>query len=178
MSSMIFVFAPTSLAWVIPEALVAGVGERLALLTYLYCPESEERPDDVCKRLRVTMQGEGAFDTWLLRYGRVHNAQMRIHRVARESPATPFRRSGAEDVAYMASLRRDLEPRAGTEVRRVLDSAHDVVTIAMTARAAQRMAWPVGVAAAAWLAARGDGLLHAPGSGWLAPTPKEVRPVR
>ncbi len=106
------------------------------------------------------------------------NAHVSLRRVARESPATEFRQSGEEDVAYMARLYRNIEPRGGSEVQSVLDRARDVVTIAMTARAAKRMAWPVGVSSAAWLAARGEGVLYAPGSGWLAPTPKEVRPAR
>jgi hypothetical protein len=39
------------------------------------------------------------------------------------------------------------------------------------------MGWPTTVAAAAFLAERGEGLLHADGEGWLEPTPSEVRPI-
>jgi hypothetical protein len=75
----------------------------------------------------------------------------------------------------MARIYRTVEPHGLREVAAVLDSVRDVISIAMTKRASTRMGWPVGVAAAAWLAARGDGVLFAPGSGWLVPTPREVR---
>jgi hypothetical protein len=110
----ITVFTRRSLGTVTPDALLGGIGDRLALLTYLFCPDEEEKPDVVLARLRVTpAPGEpsGAWGVWRLRYGRAHNAEIRVERTAREAPATP----------------------------------------------AKTMAWPIGVAAAAWLASRGDG---------------------
>lgn len=173
----IVVFAQVFLAFITPEALLSGIGERLTLLTYLFCPEKEEQPDDVLARLHVRPNAESArgFESWLLQYGRTHNAVMRIERSALDTPATPFRLSGQENVAHTTRVYRRLEPRGGKQVEAVLDNVHDVVFITMTKRAAETMAWPVGVGAAAWLAAQGSGVLFAQGAGWLVPTAKEVR---
>lgn len=176
---MITVFTRSSLVDVTPDQLAAGIAERLGLFTALYCPIDEEKPDVVLARLRVVPTTESVgFDTWHVRYGRAHNAAIAVVRTAREASATPFQSSGVENVAYMARIHRGVEPRDLREVADVLDRAYDVVSIRMTKKAAQRMAWPVGVAAAAWLAARGDGILFVPGSGWLVPTKKEARPAR
>jgi hypothetical protein len=173
----IVVFARVSLAAVTPGALLAGIGERLTLLTYLFCPEKEEHSDVVLARLRVT-EDRGSptgFELWSLRYGRPHNAVMRIQRSAMDTPATPSRLSGKDSVAHTTGVYRRLEPRGGKEVDAVLEAVHDVVIITMTKRAARTMAWPVGVGAAAWLAEHGHGVLFAAGAGWFAPTAREVR---
>ena len=177
---MIAVFTRTTLQDVTPEALAAGIGERLAVLTALYCPLDEERPEVVLERMRITPApgSERGFGRWHVRYGRAHNALIAVARTACESSATAFRWSGAENVAHAVRIYSEVEPRGLREVGAVLEHAHDVASITMTKRAAQRMAWPVGVAAAAWLAARGDGVVFAPGSGWLMPTPTEARPAK
>src|SRR5262249_39937720 len=46
-------FAPTFIEGLRPETIQAGIHKRLALLTALFCPDEEEDPDLVLRRLRV-----------------------------------------------------------------------------------------------------------------------------
>jgi hypothetical protein len=59
-------------------------------------------------------------------------------------------------------------------VRAVLDATIETVAFELKGSDVNTMGWPVAGSGAAWVAAQGDGLVHADGDGWLKPTPQEV----
>jgi hypothetical protein len=146
------------------DELREGVAERLDLLTALYCPRDEEPAEAVVARLRVDPLGP---DTWTLHY-----REDRFIRAERWSGA----RAEAEARELAERIDGPAEPGAAA-VRSLLGAATDIVAFELKASDADGMGWPICIAAAAWIAARGDGLVNAEGEGWLEPTPKEVRPV-
>ena len=51
-------FAPKLIEGLRPETIQAGIHKRLALLTSLFCPDEEEEPDLLLRRLRVEAVSE------------------------------------------------------------------------------------------------------------------------
>ena len=145
--------------------MVAGIGERLDLLTALYCPDDEEPAETVLARLSVDPLGP---EIWVLR----DTDQKHFIRIERW-------RAGAAH-AEARELRERLSVSSGAgraTVAALLDNVSETVGFELKPTDADGMGWPLAIAAAAWLATQGDGLIHAEGDGWLEPTRKEVRPL-
>lgn len=146
------------------DELLAGIGERLTLLTCLYCPPDEEPVGDVLARLSLDLLAPGV---WALRY----------------RPCDPFIRvelwHGPAARAEASELRDSISSLAGpaVKVRALLDVVTEAFGFELKSSHAEGMGWPIAIAAAAWLAKRGDGLIYAESEGWMAPTPSEIRPV-
>ena len=62
------------------DSLKQGIAQRLKVLTYLFCPDEEEDPDAVLKRLDITSKSQdGVFRNYLMRY-RTGSSFIRIDR--------------------------------------------------------------------------------------------------
>ena len=68
----------------------------------------------------------------------------------------------------------DQQGFAADRVRAMLAKAGESIAFELKVSHAQGMGWPLAIAGAAWLAEIGQGLIHAEGSGWMAPTCAEV----
>jgi len=145
------------------EEIAAGIGERLDLLTALYCPDDEESSKEVLARLRIELLEQ---DVWALRY----RSDDRFIRVERWQGV-----SAAEEAHELRARVTSLGGADVATVYALLDAVAEIVAFELKASDANAMGWPVAVAAAAWLAAHGEGLIHAEGEGWMAPTRKEIR---
>ncbi len=83
-------------------------------------------------------------------------------------------RAVKEEVAeFLERLQGSAEP-AATRVRRHLKATAESVGIELKASDARGMGWPVAIAVAAEICERFDGILHADGSGWMAPSGIDV----
>jgi hypothetical protein len=147
------------------DELKTGIGERLRLLTALYCPDDEEPAGEVLKFLQVDTVGPGI---WGLQYRDNH----RFIRVER------WRNGAAQkEAGELRERLNDSQSPAAATVRALLDDVAEISGFELKASDADGMGWPIAISAAAWIAARGDGLVQAEGEGWMAPTAKEIRPV-
>ena len=157
-----------SVAKLQPEGMVLGIESRLRLLTFLYCPDIEEPADLVLKRIQVSSRTEpGEFHVWDLRWRPEPAPRIRIERWDGN------RASKEVQEALSALTRRD--DAAASEIKSVLESTIETVGIELKQSDLNTMGWPVAIAAAAWIAEQGQGLIHAQTDGWLRPTPKEVK---
>src|SRR5262245_5942992 len=70
MSFWVCAYCNESVASITPRQLREGIGKRLHLLTYLFCPPNEEDPDSVLRRLRIENSGtaNAEFQTYLMYY--------------------------------------------------------------------------------------------------------------
>jgi hypothetical protein len=167
MSIWVRAICTKSVAGVSAEALRAGVAERLPRLSSLY---GEDDAADTVRRLRVEQAegaAEGGFEVLLLRYLEEDERFLRVERWADRE------RVGEE----IAELREDLEGSDEEEVDTVLaclDAAVETVAIELKMSDTEGIGWPVAIAAAAFLAERGAGLIQADNEGWLAPRGREV----
>jgi hypothetical protein len=147
------------------DELKTGIGERLTLLTALYCPDEEEPASEVLKRLQVETVGP---NIWALRYRNDH----RFIRVERWRNGVA-QKEGDE----LRERLNDSQSPAAAAVHALLDDVAEISGFELKASDANGMGWPIAISAAAWVTARGDGLVQAEGEGWMAPTAKEIRPV-
>ena len=170
MGVWVSVFCRSTVGQTRPDELAAGIGQRLKLLTFLYCPDKEEAPEAVLSRLAVTPLGSnGDFRAWALRWRPEPDPFIRVNRWAGEKAA-----------GEIAERRERLARQPVAEVavvRAVLDAAIETVGFELKQSDLDTMGWPIAVAAAAWLAERGDGLIHADTEGWLKPTRGEVERI-
>jgi hypothetical protein len=151
-----------------PGFLRAGIAYRLALLTSLFCPDEEEDPDVVLRRLRVEeASSPGENLVWLLHY---RNTQDQFIRLERWQDADAI---GDEAEELMELLEGQTGP-GPDQVRTVLGSARESIALALTVRDRDSMGWPLAIAAAACFAETGRGLVQADGSGWMRPAGREV----
>jgi hypothetical protein len=168
MSIWVNVFCRRSVGSLRPEELAQGIKHRLAVMTYLLLPEEEEEPGIVSQRLRV----ETASSSDELRRMQIH------YRAEREWPLIVERWSEPRAVAdEVREFLEKLESRSESAVKRILEhlrSTTESVGIDLKAKDARGMGWPVAICAAAEIAERGDGIIHAEGSGWMVPSGKEV----
>jgi hypothetical protein len=170
MSAWVRVFCRNSVAQTRPEDLTAGIGQRLRLLTFLYCPDKEEPPEAVLSRLTVTtLSTDSDFRVWALRWRPEPNPFIRVERW-----------TGERAESEIGECRARLAGHPGADVaavRAALDATVETVGFELKQSDLNTMGRPVAVAAAAWLAERADGLIHAESEGWLKPTPREVKRI-
>jgi hypothetical protein len=150
------------------ESLHSGIAKRLALLTYLFCPEEEEEPEVLLRRLTIEDVSETSGSlVWLLRYRANSDAFIRLERWR----DTEMIRGEAEELEEFLENHRG----AGLEdVRALLRDAKESFALELKTGDLNSMGWPLAIAAAAHLAEAGQGLLQADGSGWMRPTEREV----
>jgi hypothetical protein len=162
MSIWIRAVCTKSVGDVSPEDLRAGIAARLPRMAALY---GEDDPEATIPRLRVEPSGsagEGGFGVLLLRYAEGDDRFLRVERWAE--------RERVDD--ELGELRDDLEESDEDEVDTVLaclDAAVETVAIELQMSDTEGIGWPLAMAAAAFLAERGAGLIQAENEGWLAP---------
>lgn len=170
MSIWVRAVCTSSVGAVTPEELRAAVAERLPALAALY---GEAGAAEAAARLRVEEGGRGGpagesgFGVLLLHYREEQDRFLRIERWAERDRV-------AEEIA---ELRDELEGCEEDEVDTVLeclDAAVETVAVELKMSDTEGMGWPVAVAAAASLAARGGGLIQADNEGWMAPRGRQV----
>ena len=168
MSIWVNIFCQRSVESVRPNDLIRGIEKRLAVMTYLLLPEEEEEPASVSKRLKIeaTQRGE-PFRRLQIHY-RTDGDQFLVMERWTNSEAV------FEEVKEF--LER-LEKRSESAAERIRDHLRETIEsigIELKASDARSMGWPVAICAAAEIAERGDGIIHAGGSGWMVPSGNEV----
>jgi hypothetical protein len=157
MAIWVRVYGRRSTARVTAKQVHDGIARRLALMTYLVCPDDEEDPDVVARRLKVTATSIA------YRTGRA----MRLDRWSDRARVT-------EEVGEAFEALRSRRGRAVTSVRERLDGVVETVGIELQLSDARGMGWPVALSAACELCERGDGIGRADGLGWFDPSGNEL----
>ena len=143
----------------------SAIARRLERLTHLFCPEEEEDPRDVLARLRV--------ETYHGSRGLVLDVYYRADPTC-ISCDSYHDDDATEEVEELLERIEEQDGDAANRVRAVLARTVQTVGFELKASDARSMGWPVGIAAAAWIAEEGGGLIQADGQGWLAPSGDEV----
>ncbi len=160
MSVRIRAVCTTSLAGVTPEDLRAGIADRLQRLAAFY---GEPDPAETLARLRVerVSQDEHA-EIFAVRYQPDADHALRVERW------TDLGR--VEDQAQrLWNALEDCDEEGVDEVRDCIERVVEITVLELDVKDAVGIAWPIGVAAAATLAARGEGLIQADSEGWMKP---------
>ncbi len=168
MSLWLEVFCQQRLGKIEPEAMLEGIGKRLELLTYLYCPDDEEEPEVVLKRIKIRS------DPKVPRVLYLH---------ARKEPEKFIRidygpvSAGYEVVQEKLERLARLPDQANPDLQRVqefLKATQEAVGFQLLFSDMDTMGWPVAVAAAAWIAERGNGIMRSDSGEWMLPSEREV----
>lgn len=147
-----------------PEELRSGIAKRLKLLTYLY---GEDDYEETVARLRVRNASAGAtFEVYRLSY---HQSDQKFIRAERWSKPKIV-----EELKELIEVLEGRKDQGAEMIRQLLAEAIEVVAFELKQSDADGMGWPVAIAAAAYLAEKGDGAVHAEGEGWMGPTETEI----
>jgi hypothetical protein len=158
------VFSPRPLGPLDPDVLREGIEQRMELLTYLLCPEDEEDPSEVLRRMRIEPV---SADSLKIRYRPAGSKYpLRVNRVAAEE---------FEEQVRMAELGLTWYPRGKTRrARALLSKAVDCIGFALSPVDRRGMGWPLAIAAAAKLVELGGGAIDTNDMGWVVPNGNEV----
>jgi hypothetical protein len=168
MSIWIRALCRKSVASVTPKDLLAGISERLLLLTYLY-GEDEEDYEEVMSRLQVeNATSTAVFDIYRLHYRESRRSFIRVARWSKPEKVA------SEIEELRESIAECQEPQAEI-VRLLLAESIETVGFELKPTDADGMGWPLTIAAAAYLADKGAGGIYVDGEGWLEPTQTEIR---
>jgi hypothetical protein len=168
MSLWLEVFCQNHLDEISPEALSTGIAKRLATLTYLYCPDDEEEPDVVLKRLRIRTDPT-LPDVFFIHARWEPERFIRMDR-CRASTAR-------EDVKEKLERLNRLPNQEDPDLKRVLqflNATKESVALELKYSDTQTMGWPVAVAAAAWIAEIGSGMIRSEDGEWMISTAHEI----
>jgi hypothetical protein len=158
------VFTPKLIEGLRPEMIHAGIKKRLALLTYLFCPDEEEEPELVLRRLRIEA---------------VRENELKIRWRERMRYPTRLYRFGAELARQIAGVNFGLQSLSKSKRRRPEQILHSAIDGAGFLQSYDRgnMGWPVVIAAAAALVEQAGGVIVTNGSGWFIPSGNEVKRI-
>ena len=179
MSIWIRVVCRSSVADITPEALRAGIEERLTHLAKVY---GEAGAEETTKLLTVEKGREpksktaddSEFQVYQLRWKTDQAKAVRIERWIddRAEEEVGELRDWLED--YMAQEEDD---EGCEEISRALEGAEETVGLELKSTDTEGIGWAVLMAAAHFLAVKGEGIIRAEGEGWLAPEGGELRHV-
>jgi hypothetical protein len=142
-----------------------GIAKRLMLLTYSYGEDDHEETLDL---LRIEDRSPaGSFEVCRIYHEGIDSGFIRVARWSQP-------KIKAEVTELLEQLEGRNEP-AAEAVRQLLRDAIEIVGFELKQSDADGMAWPVAIAAAAYLADKGIGALYAEGEGWLQPTERETK---
>lgn len=146
-----------------PEELRAGIAARLKRLCVIY---GEGDPAETIARLRVE-RGEapeaGGIEVFLLRYREDPGHSLRVERWL-----DPERVGGV--VEELTRRLEDIEEDEDIEdACACLEAAVEVAAMELEVDDTEGVGWPLAIAAAAYLADRGEGLMQADREGWMMP---------
>ncbi|MFT3775971.1 MAG: hypothetical protein QM820_62295 [Minicystis sp.] len=164
MSVWIRALCTRTVADVTPADLAAGIAERLPLVASLY---GEEGAEEVARRLRI--EGQAPMSAWELFY-RGDEASIGLERWSKPGEVR-------EEVDELLETLADSDEDGVEDVRELLGQVVETVAFELKLSDCEGMGWPVAIAAAAVLAARGEGIIQADGEGWMVPEGKEIEHV-
>lgn len=145
-----------------PEELRAGIAARLKRLCALY---GEGDPAATIARLRVERAGQREperIEALLLRYREDPEHFLRVERWL-----DPDLVGGV--IEEQTDLLADNDEEGIDDVRACLEAAVEVTSIQLKVEDTEGVGWPLAIAAAAYLADRGEGLIQADREGWMMP---------
>lgn len=147
-----------------PADLRAGIVERLPLIAPTY---GEDDHEPTAKGLVV--DGEAPLHVCQIGY-RGDGAGIRVERWT--DPA-----SVKEEVSELLEDLEDSDEDGADEVRELLGRVVESVALELKTSDCEGIGWPVALAAAACLAARGEGIIQADGEGFMLPRGHEIEHV-
>jgi hypothetical protein len=169
MSFWIVAYCRDSVASVTPDELHAGIAERLKLLTYLFCPEDEEEPDEVMARLQIEDISQGSeFRVFLMNYRGSGQAPIRIDR----DDDPKLVQGEIQEIIEEFFPAVDSPPK-----QRVIDllaNARESIAFCLKAHDVEAMGFPLSIAAAAYLVQRAGGVIRSGSYSWMVPSGREV----
>lgn len=167
MSTRVRAVCTKCLSDVSPQDLHAGIAERLPITARFY---GEDDAEETLARLRVVEDAspDGGFSAYLLHYREDNGRPLRIER---ECMSTRFK----QEVQSLLDAIEDNEEDDVEVVRDCLSRAVEVAIIELTMSDTEGIGWPLAIAAAAYLAGRGAGLIQADAEGWMQPHGRDVR---
>lgn len=146
------------------DDLRRGIAERLPVLATYY---GEPGAEGALAHLRVESESSQGFSVYRVHYGIDPDRSMRLERWSDREHV------GAEIVALLQRL-ADCEEDEVEDVRDHLALVVESVALELEVPDVRGIGWPVAIAAAATVAARGGGLIQADGEGWMHPNGREV----
>jgi hypothetical protein len=156
----VFTIAPITALTV--EAMRVGIEHRIALLTYLFCPEDEQPPESVLEQLRIESISD---DELKLRWKPRMRYPPRAYRFGDE----------LTDQKQMAKFGlRSYTEQIVAEHHKMIDSAVDGAGF-FQGYDRDDMGWPVVMAGASALVDQAGGVIVTNGYGWFVPSGNEVR---
>lgn len=156
------VFSPKRISALTVDILQAGIERRLAILTYLFCPEEEIEPTIILNQLRIENAQDGQLQ---IRWRPRMRYPPRGYRFGEE----------LKDQLQMASYGlRSYPAETVAEARRIIDAAVDGVGF-IQGYTRDNMGWPVVMAAAATIVEQAGGAIVTNGYGWFVPAGNEVQ---
>jgi len=164
MSIWIRALCTTTVGDVTPADLRAGIIERLPVTAALY---GEDDPDATVPRLRI--EGEPPLRAWDLFY-RGDGAAIAVERWIKPAAVR-------EEVGELLETLAECDEDGVDEVRELLGRVTEGVALSLSLSDCEGVGWPVAIAAAAYLAARGEGIVQADGEGWMLPRGREIEHV-
>lgn len=147
-----------------PADLRAGIAERLPTIAPLYGEEDAE-----AIAASVTIAGEPPLGVWELSY-RDNGSFIRVERWSAKADVR-------EEVGELLDTLAECDEEGVEDVRALLADVVESVGFELKVSDCEGAGWPVAVAAAAALAARGEGLVQADGEGWMEPSGRGVEHV-
>ncbi|APR81522.1 Hypothetical protein A7982_06871 [Minicystis rosea] len=164
MSVWIRALCTRTVADVSPADLVGGICERLPTLGPLY---GEDDVEETARLLRV--DGDAPMGAWGLFYrGNGHTIN-----IERWSDPEQVK----EEVGELLETLEDSDEDGVEDVREVLGRVVETVAFELKTSDCEGIGWPVAIAAAACIAAAGEGIIQADGEGWMAPEGRGVEHV-
>ena len=167
MSIWVRVFCRKKVSSIKPEELLEGIAKRFRLLTLLFGEDDEESEALV---LQLRLEDHSQDQRVLLLFG--HRRQLdRFVRIE-------FWSNPGMVQAELGELREALDERKEPEAASIRERLEDVVEsvgFELKPGDIQGVSWPIIIAAAAYLAEQGDGVIYADDEGWMIPTDVEVR---
>jgi hypothetical protein len=146
------------------DDLRKGIADRLPVLSTYYGEPGAER---ALAQLRVENESGDGFGAYRVHYGDDPARSVRVERWAEREHVR------AEIVALLQRL-ADCDEEEVEDVRDHLALVVESVALELEVPDVRGIGWPVAIAAAATVAARGGGLIQADGEGWMHPNGREV----
>jgi hypothetical protein len=166
MSFWIHAFCHQTVASVSTQELASGIAESLSLITYKFCPEKEEDPEEVLARLKIEdMSGRGSFEVFRLHYRADSPLFIRMDRHSN--------RASIEEMDHELLAKRPEHEMA--PVRDLLAKATEDVSFSLSLEDVRGMGFPLAIAAARHLVNKAGGLILSGRYSWMVPKGKEVK---
>lgn len=157
MSMWVRALAQKPLGDVTPEELHAGIARWLPRLAAIYGEDGDE-----ATIARLGVDGAAPLRGGAITYGS-DGASIRFERTI---DPTDVKRGAAE----LASAISDCDEDGVDDVREMLDQVVEIAKIEVSLSDCEGVGWPVAIAAAAYLAERGEGIVQADGEGFMVPS--------